>query len=120
MNIEEQLLSFFLNCTKDVFYKEIIYSSKFILSVVLPIFICLINYWIGVKYYRYLMQKDFSKFSRDIGIFFTVRIGAIIGVSFFLIKFELIHIKFFFITFFLYFFIFKILEVLKLNKYFTQ
>ena len=117
MDIEERLFTLFFSCSSDVFYEEIIYSSKFILSAFLPILICIINYFFGLKYYRWLQFKDLTYFSRNIGIFFFIRIGLLLLVSFFLVKFSLIYIGFFFISFFFYFFLFKIVEVVNLNKF---
>ena len=116
MNIEEQLLAFFFDCTKDVFYKEIIYSNEFISSIILPIFICGISCTVGIKHASILNKQAIENTIRKFSIFIIIRTVIIIAISFLLIKLYLVFIKLFLVLLFSSYFIFKIIEIIQINR----
>lgn len=116
MEVVSWFILFFFGCSDDVFFANIFHSKKFILSAVLPILVCLVNYVIGIIFYKSLKEKPIKKFMIKTGVFLSIRFVLILLLSFLLIVFDVVYIKFYFLPFVIYFFIFKFIEVLKINK----
>ena len=88
-----------------------------ILTIIISLFICFINYILAIKFFYIKFINSNKKNSiLYVILYFIIRIFVLIVFSYCIVKFTDLSINYYFISLFLFYFIFKILEIIKLNK----
>ena len=89
-------------------------NSLYMFGILYSFLLCILGYFIAIKIvYPRVSDENFVK---HILLFYIFRTLAILLISFLILKFLLISQKVFLISLFLFYFIFKLLEVFHLNK----
>jgi len=89
---------------------------KLVISLIIPIAIVVINYFIGIAFIRHIFLLPINKLLNRFLIATFIRIVVISLASILIYKSGYIYPVLFFISLFILFFVFKIIEILKINK----
>ncbi len=90
-------------------------------GIFIAFFVCFINYIFAIKFfyvkiYNNLLIKKSKKVLIYVTLFFILRIILLLFISFIIVKYTNISLIAYFVSLFIFYFIFKILEVVSLNK----
>lgn len=96
---------------------EFLLLDKIYLTIIVPIFICSINYFVGIKILNRIIKQDFIILTKKFAIFATIRTLILLAIIFLFVKMELVEIISFLVLFFCLYFVFKIIEVIKISKF---
>jgi len=100
--------------------REFFFTNKIYLTVIIPVFLCLINYFVGIKILNRIIKEDFAILLKKFVIFAAIRSGILLVIILTFVKMELVETISFLVSFFCIYFVFKIIEVIKINKFIPQ
>jgi len=118
--MSEQLFALLFDSSAEVFLNELIYSKEFIFSIIFPFLLCFIGYTVGIRYAKILLNQTVENTLKKNSIFIIFRTVIIIAFSFLLIKFNLVFTNLFLVLLFIFYFAFKIIEIIKINSFTKQ
>jgi len=115
--MSEQIFMLFFDCSAETFFNELLYNKEFIFSIIFPFLVCFISCTLGIKYAKTLLNQTVENTLKKNSIFIIFRTVVLILISFLLIKFNLVFTKFFLVLLFIFYFAFKIIEIIKINSF---
>ena len=89
--------------------------TEFIFSILLSFLLGFLSCIFGIKYSKILLNQTVENTLKKILLFTVIRTVIITVISFLLIKFNFVHTKLFLILVFIFYFIFKIIEIVQIN-----
>ncbi len=89
-------------------------NSLYMFGILYSFLICILGYFIAIKIvYPRVNDENFIKY---VLLFYILRTLAVLLITFLILKFLLISQEVFLVSLFLFYFIFKLIEVFHLNK----
>jgi hypothetical protein len=83
----------------------------------LAFLICSLNFFVGQIFLKKIISKSFEKIIPSFVKISLIRTIIIVFLTLIFVKFDFVLAKFFLILLFTFYFVFKIIEIIRINKF---